>query len=135
MSTGSHIRAARAWADISQTVLAERLGVEVQWVKRRESDAQNAREMELVAIAAACGVPAEFMFNGFTEQVVGPNHADDLRHMIERIEAKLDHVIGLERRQAALKRLGSVAAREAPGAASPRRKPASRRDQDNREAS
>lgn len=50
------IRAARGYAGISQTELAQRLGVEVQWVKRREAARQDTKPYERSAIGTACRV-------------------------------------------------------------------------------
>ena|SRR3712207_2625908 len=61
-SRPARIKAARAWAGLSQYELAERLGVEVQWVKRRESGRQSAKQFELVAIAQACGLPVQWFY-------------------------------------------------------------------------
>lgn len=57
------MRAARAYAGISQETLAERLGVEAQWIKRREKGVQATKEMDRLAIAAACDV--RFVDHGF----------------------------------------------------------------------
>jgi transcriptional regulator with XRE-family HTH domain len=60
------IRAARLWADLTQQQLADELGVDVQTIKRRENDrASQPKRGERLAIAAICGVPPEFLEEGF----------------------------------------------------------------------
>lgn len=59
------IRAARAYAGLTQDELAEQLGTAAQTVKRRESGAQAPKRGELLAIAAICDVPVRFMEHGF----------------------------------------------------------------------
>lgn len=61
-SEAARIKAAREWAQISQEELAHRAGVEVQWVKRRERGKQESKAGELVAIAAACGLPVQWFY-------------------------------------------------------------------------
>ena len=61
----ARIRAARAYAGMHQAQLAERLGVDVQTIKRREKPGAQPRPGELEAIARACEVPVEFMHDGF----------------------------------------------------------------------
>jgi transcriptional regulator with XRE-family HTH domain len=72
---GARIRAARAYAHMSQGGLAEKLGVEVQWVKRRESDRQDAKRYELIAVAAVTGVTLAFLENG--TGLSSPNEAEE----------------------------------------------------------
>lgn len=72
-------RAARAWADLDQAELAEQLGVDRQTVIRRESGAQDPKRQELLAVAAICGVPADFMLNGFVDAVIAKHPTLDDR--------------------------------------------------------
>lgn len=58
-------RAARAYAGLSQPELAERLGVDAQTIKRRESGAKEPKKAELIAVAAICQVPLTFMESGW----------------------------------------------------------------------
>lgn len=80
------IRAARGYADISQQELADRMGVDVQWVKRREKSAggQNPKPGELIAIAAICEVPIDFMLDGFSERT-----PSEIAERLARIEELL----------------------------------------------
>lgn len=68
-------RAARAYADLSQEDLASRLGVDAQTIKRREAGRQDPKKAELIAVAAVCGVPLEFMEHGWgavgTDELAG----------------------------------------------------------------
>lgn len=70
-------RAARAYADLSQEALAGRLGLDAQTIKRRESGKQEPKTAELIAVAAVCGVPLEFMQRGW-----GVLEADDIRVLL-----------------------------------------------------
>ena len=65
----ARIRAARGFAGLSQEELAERLGVERQWVKRREGD-YRGKPADRERIARACGVPAEFLENGWNADLI-----------------------------------------------------------------
>lgn len=58
-------RAARGFAGLTQEALAHELGVEVQTIKRRESGEKEPKKAELIAVAAICGVPLEFMEHGW----------------------------------------------------------------------
>lgn len=80
----ARIRAARAWADLSQEQLAEQLGTTAQTIKRREAGTQQPKRGELLAIAAICGVPSSFMEHGF-----GEVDRDEVVERLDRIEALL----------------------------------------------
>lgn len=114
-SLASHIRAARAYAGLTQGELADALGVEVQWVKRREASIQTPREAELVAIADKCSVPLEFLHHGFSDDLIGP----EAQNQLDRIEGKLDRLLSPDARREALKFMAAFAARQAPAAATP----------------
>lgn len=67
---GPRIRAARGWADLTQKELAARLGRDEQFVLRRELPPKHDRwqqstKGDLIAIAAICGVPVDFLEDGF----------------------------------------------------------------------
>lgn len=66
----ARIRAARGWANLTQDDLAEALGREKQWVLRRERPPERGGYQEptkgdRIAIASICGVPIEFLEEGF----------------------------------------------------------------------
>lgn len=83
----ARIRAARGYADITQEQLADALGVDVQTIKRREAGKKEPKKGELLAIAAICGVPPEFMDRGFGAPLAGD--AGSRLDAIERL--LLDH--------------------------------------------
>jgi transcriptional regulator with XRE-family HTH domain len=58
--TARRVRAARAYAGLSVTDLANRIGLGLQTIKRIESGKRTARRFEIWAIAEACGLPREF---------------------------------------------------------------------------
>jgi transcriptional regulator with XRE-family HTH domain len=72
------MRAARAFADLTQEELASRLGVDTQTIKRREAGKQNPKLQELIAISAITAVPLEFLTGGW-EAVAAPPDAERVR--------------------------------------------------------
>jgi transcriptional regulator with XRE-family HTH domain len=79
----ARIRAARAYAGLTQDELAARLGVVPQTIKRREAGTTAPRRGELLAIAAACQVPAAFLEHGFGD--VRPSEIVERLDRIERL--------------------------------------------------
>jgi transcriptional regulator with XRE-family HTH domain len=61
----ARIRAARAYADLTQAELADGIGVTARTIKRRERGYGRPRRGDLLAIAVVCGVPEAFLINGF----------------------------------------------------------------------
>lgn len=80
----ARIRAARAYSGMTQRELADRIGVDVQTVKRREAGQQNPKRGELLAIAAVTGVPVAFMEHGF-----GDIEPSEVIERLQRIELAL----------------------------------------------
>jgi transcriptional regulator with XRE-family HTH domain len=58
--TARRVRAARAYAGLSVSELANRIGLGLQTIKRIESGKRTARRFEIWAIGEACGLPREF---------------------------------------------------------------------------
>lgn len=84
MSTyAARIRAARAYAGLTQEQLAAELDVDTQTIKRREAGSHDPKRGERMAIAAICGVPPEFMEHGFGAE------RDEIAARLDRIEAVL----------------------------------------------
>jgi transcriptional regulator with XRE-family HTH domain len=81
----ARVRAARAFAGLTQDQLAERLGVDTNTIKRREAGTQHPKRGELLAIAAVTGVPESFMEHGFGEPA-----ASEILERLGRIEAALE---------------------------------------------
>ena len=73
-------RAARAFANLRQSDIAEVLAQSTVTIKRMESAQKDISMDDLWAIADACKVPREFMTNGF-ESV-----PDELRRIHERFD-------------------------------------------------
>lgn len=92
-AAASRIRAARAFADLSQQALADHLGKSTATLKRIERGLREASTDELWAIADRCGVPRHFMEKGFDDASNGNGEADplrDLRNRVDRIEQRQD---------------------------------------------
>lgn len=83
-------RAARAYAGLSQEELAEKLGVDAQTIKRRESGRQEPKTAERIAVATICKVPLEFMENGW-----GGLQPDEIRELLATQSGILDEIKGL----------------------------------------
>lgn len=83
---GARLRAARSYAAMTQEQLAERLGVDPATVKRRElprghENLKTPKKGERLAIASICGVPPEFMEEGF-----GGHAADEISERLAALE-------------------------------------------------
>jgi transcriptional regulator with XRE-family HTH domain len=61
----ARVRAARAFANVTQTVVADRLGVSTMTVKVMEKGSRDFAREDLEAIADLCGVPLDFLLHGF----------------------------------------------------------------------
>lgn len=64
---GAHVRAARAYADLPQTTLADALGCSVETYQRIEGGLRLAKPGERLLIAQMCGVPVSFLTDGFVD--------------------------------------------------------------------
>ena len=59
---GARIAQARKVAGLTQDALAERLGVDVQTIKRRENPrGKEPKKLDRIAIATVCGVSIDYM--------------------------------------------------------------------------
>lgn len=86
-------RAARAYADLGQEEIAEALGVKRITVTRMERQQTDITLDHLFAIADRCGVPRDFMLNGYDSV------PDELRRIHGRFDA-LEATLGLTAAQA-----------------------------------
>jgi transcriptional regulator with XRE-family HTH domain len=101
----NRIRAARAYAeDMSQKELAQRLGLSEPSVKRleartRDLDAHEAR-FYAERIAAICGLPVGFFFNGFDrlDDTWTPPKDDlaELRQSVQRLGQQFDRLLAAQ---------------------------------------
>lgn len=66
--TIARIRAARAYANLSQPALAEAIGMSLPTYKRAELGKRPVSTEELLRIARACEVPPQFLITGFESQ-------------------------------------------------------------------
>ena len=79
------MRCARAFANLSQQELADRLGVSIGTVKRREiGDAPVTNEI-LSALAQATGVPFAFLVEGWSDDQLNASMAEVLAR-VDRLE-------------------------------------------------
>jgi transcriptional regulator with XRE-family HTH domain len=81
----ARIRAARAYAGLSQPELAERIGMSLPTYKRAELGRRPVATAELLSIARACDVPPQFILNGWT-----PERAERRRVAPEDVIGRLD---------------------------------------------
>lgn len=65
VEAAARLRAARAFAGLSQADIADLLGVSTVTIKRMEKGTRPCSLDELFAVADACGVPRVFMTDGF----------------------------------------------------------------------
>ena len=108
----ARMRAARAYADLTQVELADRLGVDEQTIKRREAGKQDPKKGERIAVASICGVPPSFMEDGF-----GVPSPDEIVGRLERIEAALGGLVNYEELAARMREL--IRRDAGPGATTP----------------
>jgi transcriptional regulator with XRE-family HTH domain len=95
IARAARIRAARAFAGLDQADFAKALGVSVVTVKRMEGGKRETSLDDLHLLADLCGVPREFMAEGFASgslahaTVVDELH--DLREaFIRALDARMD---------------------------------------------
>ena len=62
------LRAARGYANLSQQQLADRLGISIGTVKRRELGEAHLNNQALIATAQACQVPLSFLTEGWSDE-------------------------------------------------------------------
>lgn len=87
-------RAARAYADLSQDELARELGVDAQTIKRREAGKQEPKKAELIAVAAICQVPLDFMEGGW-----GKLTPDEITSLLQTQNSILERIASSIRRE------------------------------------
>jgi transcriptional regulator with XRE-family HTH domain len=86
---GGRVRAARGYAGLTQDALAQALGVDPATIKRREAPrgAENykpPKKGERIAIAQICGIPPEFMEEGF-----GGRASDEISEQLAQMRAQI----------------------------------------------
>jgi transcriptional regulator with XRE-family HTH domain len=91
VARAARIRAARAFAGLDQADFAKALGVSVVTVKRMESGKRETSLDDLHLLADLCGVPREFMAEGFASGSAAQiSVADELQEMRESLIQALD---------------------------------------------
>jgi transcriptional regulator with XRE-family HTH domain len=86
------VRAARAWAGMSQSDLATALGVALATVKRTEAAKRKVPADELIAIGEATKVPPWFILRGMEGQETDPETVVIERAAKRIAKATADHV-------------------------------------------
>lgn len=94
------LRAARAYAGLTQPELADRLGVGRMTIVRGEEGEREPKRMELREIAEICGVPLAFLEHGFAALEVDPR----LRELLAKAKG------ALQGREATLLEIDALAA-------------------------
>jgi transcriptional regulator with XRE-family HTH domain len=95
----NRIRAARAYARLSQPELANRLGVGRSTLVRIELEQRGLKDFEqhaiLDSIAKICGLPPAFFTADFKRLERPPRHRQepDLQAAIQSLHAKLDELL------------------------------------------
>lgn len=95
-STARRVRAARAWANMSQPDLAKLLDMSLASLRRIEQETRDVSTAELIHIGEVCGVPRRFMLYGWTD--AGKSTAQSQADAIEGIIADMTkHIARHER--------------------------------------
>ena len=90
MSTlADRMRAARVLANLSQGELADRLGVGLATIQRREYGRSQPSAEALIALAQATGVPLAWLVDGFTDEQIG----EPLEQVLKRLHEAGPRVI------------------------------------------
>jgi len=89
MERAARVRAARAYADIDQAHVAERLDVSVMTVKRIERGQREITIDELHLLADLTGFPRDWMEHGFAGTT-----SLDAEEMVERMRFVVAHEVG-----------------------------------------
>lgn len=108
----ARIRAARAYANLSQAQIAAVLGVSVVTIKRIEKGTRPCSLDELFAIADTCDVPREFMTDGFASSPDTAMTVEVVRAAVaaatESLHTRIDDLELLTRGAADMMRSGSA---------------------------
>lgn len=84
----ARVRAARAFADVEQSVFAELFGVSIITIKRMERGKRDISLEELYAVADRCKVPRHFMDHGFGDDA-RPATTTDLAELRQAFDARI----------------------------------------------
>ena len=87
-------RAARAWAGLKQSELAEQLGIDATTVMRREAGEADPKRGEQLAVAKITGVPADFLLGGFQALGAEPSR-QELSERLEHVEGAVRVLVGV----------------------------------------
>lgn len=97
------VRAARAWANLSQPDLAKQLDMSLASLRRIEQEARDVSTAELLHIGEVCGVPRKFMLYGFSDgKPSAQAQADALEGVIADMVSRIErherlHTLAAER--------------------------------------
>lgn len=91
---GARIKGRRIALKISQTTLAEAIGVRFQQVQKYESGANRVSASRLLMIAETLGVPISYFFQGLDSAVSGDDAANAKPRATAPINALTDARVG-----------------------------------------
>jgi transcriptional regulator with XRE-family HTH domain len=88
----SRVRAARAYANLTQPELGKMIGLSHHSVRRMERGERDPTERDLLGVGAACGVPVSFMLNGWPSDEAAVDGDSSLRLLVHNLEKMVnDH--------------------------------------------
>lgn len=91
---GARVKARRIALKISQTTLAEAIGVRFQQVQKYESGANRVSASRLLMIAETLGVPISYFFQGLDSAVAGSEARDTSTRSATPMNALTDARVG-----------------------------------------
>ena len=104
VNTARRVRAARAWANMSQPELARLLEMSLSSLRRIEQEARDVTTNELLHIGEVCNVPRNFMLFGWSERgkSTQQSQADALEGIITDMTKRIErheklHALAQER--------------------------------------
>lgn len=92
VSAARRVRAARAWANMSQPQLAKLLDMSLASLRRVEQESRDVTTAELIHIGEVCSVPRKFMLYGWTEpgKSTAQSQADALEGIIADMTNRIE---------------------------------------------
>lgn len=92
----ARVRAVRAYRDLKQEELAQRLGISLATIRRIENGERPMSTEDLIRVAEVLDIPSAFMLQGFDAFGPEPNfdaitrEIEDLKRRMQRAESRQD---------------------------------------------